>query len=227
MGKIKDLPTLERPREKAFHYGIETLNNYELLALIIGSGSPGFSALDIAYAMISDSHGLFSLINKPLTDLVNYRGIGKEKAVKIIASFELAKRFPNLKKDEEIVIENSSDLFKRYYPMLSFSHQEHLYLVILDKKKRIIHEVNLYKGTKTAVNVSNMEIIQQIIVHSGYYFYLIHNHPSGNASPSEEDMFVTTELIRECKKFNVILLDHLIITKEGYFSFLSAKFYES
>ena len=223
MAKIKDLPILERPREKALHYGIESLNDYELLALIIGNGSSQSSAIDIAYAMISDSGGLLSLINKPFLDLLNYHGMGRSKALKISAAFELAKRFPHLKNQPKEILQDSESVYRRYLSILSFSKQENVYLVILDKKMNVVHEVNLFRGTKSSVSVSNMQIIQQIIMHDGQYFYLVHNHPSGNNEPSNEDIFFTTELVRECAKFQIIMLDHIIITQNGYFSFLHSK----
>ena len=226
MSKIKDLPALERPREKALRYGVSSLSNYELIALIISSGCANSSAMDIAYAMLSDNNGLFSLVKKPFPDLLNYRGIGKDKALKISATFEIAKRFNSLQSDEKEVIDDPIQLFNKYLPILSFSNQEHVYLVILDKRKRVVHEVNLYKGTLDSVEVSTTQIIQQIMIHGGSYFYLIHNHPSGEVEPSEDDMIITTELINECKKVGICMLDHLIIGTDGYFSFGRSRKYK-
>ena len=223
MAKIKDLPALQRPREKALHFGIESLNDYELLALIIGSGSQQLSAIDIAYAMINENGGLLSLINKPFSDLLNYHGMGRNKALKLSAAFELAKRFPNLTNQPTKTFANSEQVYRHYLSILSSSNQENVYLIILDKKMNVIHESNLFRGTKNTVSVSNKQIIQQIVMHDGYYFYLVHNHPSGNSEPSEDDTFFTTELIRECQKFQIVMLDHIIISQNGYFSFLHDK----
>ena len=221
MGKIKDLPILERPREKALRYGIDSLSNHELLALIIGSGSPENSAMDIAYQMLSDSHGLFHLVRKPYFDLLNYKGVGEIKAVKIIATFELARRFLTSKEDEEEFIKTSDEIFKKYQPIVANLVQEHVYLVVLDNKKKVLHEVNLYRGNENSVTCSEIQIVQQVIIHSGHYFYLIHNHPSGALTPSEEDVMFTTNLIRRANKLRVILLDHIIISNRGYYSFLN------
>lgn len=224
--KIKDLPSLERPREKALRYGIESLSNHELLAIIINSGTTHSSAIDIAYAMLSECHGLFNLVKKPFPDLINYKGIGKEKALKISATFEVAKRFNTLQQENEEIVENSEQIFLKYAPKMSFLTQEEVHLIILNKKKKILHEVNLFKGTSGAVNFSVSQIIREIIIHEGSCFYLIHNHPSGNVHPSEDDAFLTSELIRECKKVNVLLLDHLIIAPNQYFSFKDSKITE-
>lgn len=220
MAKIIDLPTLERPREKAIRFGIESLSNHELLALLIGSGTIDNSAMDIAYQMISDNNGLFHLVEKPIIDLLNYRGIKEGKAVKIIAAFELAKRYKNYDENEEEVIYSSEQIYKKYRPIISSLIQEHVYLVILDRKKRILHEVNLYKGSESSANCSSLEIVRQVIAHGGHYFYLIHNHPSGSVDPSSEDVAFTTELIRKANRLSIILLDHLIMTSSCYYSFL-------
>ena len=219
MAKINELPPLERPREKAWRYGIESLSDYELLALLINSGTPDNSAIDIAYQMLSDSHGLTNLVNKHLSDLINYKGIGSDKAIRIIGCFELAKRINHQEITDE-TIHSSEQVYERYRTLFSYTQKEYVYLVILDKKKKVLHEVNLYKGTSDSVTCSAMEIIQQVIIHNGKFFYLLHNHPSGEPYPSNADLAFTGELIKECKKFQINMLDHLIISPKGYFSFL-------
>ena len=221
MSKIKSLPTLERPREKAFHYGVDRLSDHELLAILIGSGTVDSSALDIAYKMLSDHKGLLNLVQKPFSDLVRFKGIGKSKAIKIIAAFEIAKRFNSLKSIQEYLPVSSSEIYERYKYHVASVNQECLLLIILNSQKRVIHEVNLYKGNESSVNCSWRQIIQQVLIHNGKYFYIVHNHPSGNHSPSKEDIDFTTTLIKESQKLKIKLLDHLIISDNGYFSFLS------
>ena len=226
MGKVNELPLLDRPREKALYYGIETLADHELLALLIGSGSKDSSAIDIAYFMLRDNKGLNNLANRPLLDLENYKGMGKAKAIKLSAAFEIAKRFQNKKYEEKEVISDSGPIYHRMKRLLGyteFPNQEVVYLVILDNKKKIVHQVNLYKGTERSVNVSSTQIIQQVIIHSGSFFYIVHNHPSGILEPSDEDLFFTTNLLKECSRFGVVMLDHLIISHQGYYSFTKHK----
>ena len=221
MSKIKSLPTLERPREKAFHYGVDRLSDHELLAILIGSGTVDSSALDIAYKMLSDHKGLLNLVQKPFSDLLHFKGIGKSKAVKIIAAFEIAKRFNSLKSINEDLPVSSNEIYERYKYHVTGVYQECLRLIILNNKRKIIHEVNLYQGNETSVNCSWRQIIQQVLIHNGKYFYIVHNHPSGNHSPSKEDIEFTTTLIKESQKLKIKLLDHLIISDNGYFSFLA------
>ncbi len=221
MSKIKSLPTLERPREKAFHYGVDRLSDHELIAILIGSGTVDSSALDIAYKMLSDHKGLLNLVQKPFSDLLHFKGIGKSKAVKIIAAFEIAKRFNSLKSINEDLPVSSNEIYERYKYHVTGVYQECLRLIILNNKRKIIHEVNLYQGNESSVNCSWRQIIQQVLIHNGKYFYIVHNHPSGNHSPSKEDIEFTTTLIKESQKLKIKLLDHLIISDNGYFSFLA------
>ena len=222
MGKIIDLPYLDRPREKALRYGIEKLSDYELIALLISSGTKEESATDIAYTMISQNNGLINVINKPLNDLLSFKGIGKAKAIKIKAAFEIAKRCQSPSKYDKEKVDSSYAIIQRYRPLfIANSYQENLYLVILDWKKRIIHEMNLYRGNESSVSYSNRQIIQQVLMHNGHFFYVIHNHPSGSLEPSEGDVFFTASLINECRKFKIKMIDHLIISSNGYYSFLS------
>ena len=223
MGKIKDLPVSERPREKAYRFGIDKLSDYELLSILIGSGCKDHSASDIAYQMISESRGLNNLITRPHIDLLNYKGIGKNKAIKIIATFEIAKRFKiNANYDDNEIIDTIKIFNKLSYLLLN-SPQEFMYLFILDKKKRLLHEVNLYKGNEHAVPYSVEQIIRQVIVHNGTYFYVAHNHPSGSVNPSPEDIFFTSRIISATHKVNLQMLDHLIISTDRYYSFLQQK----
>ncbi len=222
MSKIKSLPTLERPREKAFHYGVDKLSDHELLAILIGSGTVESSAIDIAYKMLQDSRGLYHLVQKPFSDLLAVKGIGPSKAVKIMAAFEIAKRFNSLTPYNDELQLNSNFIYEKYKHLMSHFDYETIYLLILNRQKKVIHEVNLCKGNESSVSCSWRQIIQQVLIHNGKYLYLIHNHPSGDHSPSQEDIVFTTTLIKECQKLNIRLLDHIIISSNGYFSFLDS-----
>lgn len=226
MNKIKDLPPLDRPREKALRYGIEKLTTVEILAMLIGSGGKDNSALDIAKAMVEDNHSLINLADKSVTELKEYKGISDARALNLSAVFELAKRY------QEKVWEESKDeinidfLYQKYAPRLITASQEMLVLVILDKKKQITHEITLYKGGHNKLTLSYRDIFKQIIIHNGYYFYVIHNHPNNDLYPSKDDISFTVELTRKCDKLDITLMDHLIFTENGYYSFLTERAYE-
>ena len=221
MAKISEIPSSQRPREKVIRYGVESLSDYELLALLINSGCKDYSALDIAHQMINSNGGLVSLIQKPFLDLVKYKGMGKIKAVKLVACFELAKRFQNLKTTEIKTENDIDDIYKKYRLLIANEFdQEHVFLIILNRKKEIIHEVNLYKGTEESVECSSLEIVREVLIHNGKYFYIIHNHPSGLINPSVEDIAFTKELMITSEKMKLTMLDHLIVSMNGYYSFI-------
>ena len=117
---------------------------------------------------------------------------------------------------------DSQFIFEKIKADLLFkaSNQEHLYLIILDKHKNIVHQVNLYKGNEKSVNYSSLQIIKEILLHNGHFFYIVHNHPSGILEPSQDDIFFTINLINESRKMKITMLDHLIISENGYYSFL-------
>lgn len=194
--------------------------------MLIGSGGKDNSALDIAKAMVEDNHSLINLADKSVTELKEYKGISDARALNLSAVFELAKRY------QEKVWEESKDeinidfLYQKYAPRLITASQEMLVLVILDKKKQITHEITLYKGGHNKLTLSYRDIFKQIIIHNGYYFYVIHNHPNNDLYPSKDDISFTVELTRKCDKLDITLMDHLIFTENGYYSFLTERAYE-
>ena len=216
--KIKDLPIDSRPREKAIRYGISSLSDEELLAIIIGSGSKNESALEIARKMINDVGSISNFANMSEQDLMKYDGVKNIKAMKISASLELVKRikFYEQKFDEEI---DTYSLYKKYSPMLAFDDQENLILVMTNSNKKAFKETKFYRGGKELIAIHPNEIIGELLKHNAKGFYLIHNHPSGNPRPSSEDILATDKIFKKAKTFKIDFLDHLIIAKNGCFSF--------
>lgn len=219
---IKDLPITERPREKAMRYGFDILSNVELLALIIGSGSKGVSALDIAYELVNKNNGLANLIKLPYQDFLKVKGLSKASALKIEAVFELFKRINNLIQDEVEVIDETT-IFNKYRISLQQYDQEILGILILNRHKKLLCERIVYKGTKTGMAASIREIFKELLLVGGTYFYIFHNHPSGEVEPSRPDAIFTEQLIEECSKYGFTLVDHLIISNDKYFSFSKNK----
>ena len=225
MGKIKDLAIIDKPREKAERFGIETLKDEELLALIINSGTVGYSSLDIARDLLKETHYLSELMNKPAAYFSSFKGLKKAKAMKLLAALEIAKRINQKQRlvYEEKAEVNSETLYQRYALSLSHLEQEVLAMIILNKNKQIVFEKILYHGNDANISVSHRDILRLLIVHSGTYFYLIHKHPNDSLEPSELDVKFTNKIKEKAAKLNVILLDHLIISKNGYYSFLHAQ----
>ena len=227
MSKIQDLPTLEKPREKAERFGIESLNDEELLALIINSGTVGHSTLDIARDILHDSKHLSALISRPLQYFHSFKGLKKANAFKLLAVFEIAKRIKErhyFAREESQTI-TSEALYQRYALRLVGLTQEQLIIIILNRKKQVITEKVLYCGDDNNIPVNHRDILRLLMIHNGYYFYLIHNHPNDSFSPSQADISFTKKIEKEAKHFDVKLLDHIIISRKGYYSFLHAQIY--
>ena len=227
MSKIQDLPLVEKPREKAERFGIESLKDEELLALIINSGTVGHSSLDISKELLNDCHYLSALINKPLLYFHGFKGLKNANAFKLLAVFEIAKRIKEKElysKEEDQVI-TSESLYQRYALRLVGLTQEQLVIIILNKNKQIITEKTLYCGDENSIPVNYRDILRLIMIHNGYYFYLIHNHPNDSFLPSEADIAFTKRIEIKAKHINARLLDHIIISRKGYYSFLHAQIY--
>lgn len=221
MGKIKDLPIFERPREKAFRYGTNSLSNVELLAILVGSGTKGNSAIDIAQAILNDAHGLLDLSNMPLSSMLKFKGLNKISALKLVACFELSKRLLFSRAENYDGEISPAFLFHKYYVCLAYDNQESLIIIVLNKRKKLIYEGELYRGSDNNISFSFRDIFRMLILHNGYFYYLIHNHPNGKLQPSEADFILTSELIKKSEQVHIPLLDHIIITKDGYYTFIN------
>ena len=214
---IRDLPILLRPREKAIRYGYEALSDQELLAIIINSGNKEHDALDIANALLTYAHGLRNICRISQKELKNINGISKVKAIQLGALFTLFDRISKHVDEEEIIVDNDY-IFNRFKYTLAYQEQEQLVVLVCGRKRKIIYETALYKGTNAEVPFSIKEILRIVIGHGGSSFYLIHNHPNGTLEPSREDEILTMRCRYEALRIGLHLLDHLIITRSGYTS---------
>ena len=228
MGKIKDLAIIDKPREKAKRFGIESLKDEELLALIISSGTVGHSSLDIARDLLKESPYLSDLLNKSAEYFMSFKGLKMAKVTKLLAALEIAKRINERQRliYEEISEVTSESLYQRYSLSLNSLNQDVLVIIILNKNKRIIFEKTLYQGDDHNLAVNSRDILRLLIANNGYYFYLIHNHPNDTSYPSELDIKFTKKIKEKAQRISAILLDHLIIYKGGYYSFLNEQICE-
>lgn len=221
MNKIKDLPKYDRPREKAIRFGIETLSTEELLALILGFGTKDIPVLELAHSLMRDSNGLFNLFSKSFESLLEFKGIGKGKALLLSACFELSKRYDASRFMEDDIVDIPM-LYQRYAPRLRGLNKEVFIIIILNSKQKIIHEETFYKGGEERVDCSPLEIIKKVILHGGKSFYIMHNHPSGNCLPSVQDVDLTTDIITRSYQVRIKMIDHIIIGGDAYYSFNEA-----
>ncbi|MBW7887752.1 MAG: DNA repair protein RadC [Bacteroidetes bacterium] len=219
--KIKDLPEDDRPREKALKHGIHTLSDSELLAILINTGTKQFSAMDIAKDVLRKYGTLSSVATLSPEDLKrSLKGIGKAKAVKILASFELARRLRTAQAASSKSIMSPGDIAELYIPRLCDERQELFLVVCLSTAKKIIRDRVITKGLLNSSLIHPREVFREAILENSNSVILIHNHPSGNLEPSSDDIAVTKQLVEAGKKIGIEVDDHIIIAGNGYTSFV-------
>ena len=214
--KIKALSKEERPREKALTYGIESLNNRELLALLLRTGYKGCSALDVADSLLSNFSSLKNVLNASAFELSQIRGISKVKALEIISIGELSKR---AEREEKTRLSNPKDVFMRYGSVLSSNEGEKIILISLNRNKQIIreHVVSLNNESFTSISIQNS--LSLVLKDMAFGFVLIHNHPSGLPLPSKQDITFTDKLRMSADSLGLRFFDHIILSNNSYFSF--------
>mgnify|MGYP001067206583 CR=1 FL=1 len=220
--QIKDLSEDDRPREKLIRHGASTLSDAELLAIIIGSGTKGRSAIHLAQEILKNyNHDLNKIaIQHPFNLMENIKGLGKVKCINIIAALELSKRRyvqQYLKKDDPL---NSPEKSAYYlFRYLSDKTQEEFYAIYLNNACIPIDITHISTGTVNLSLVDIQKIVRYALINNAVNVIVAHNHPSGNLTPSQEDIRITHKIKEALKLFNIQLLDHLIIYQNQYLSF--------
>jgi DNA repair protein RadC len=218
--KLKDLPLSEQPREKALLHGVESLSDAELLALVIQSGVHGEDVLSLANRLLSESGGLLMLASTSYPNL-KLKGLGKAKRLKIMAVFELSRR-KEAQGQELQPIADSQDAFLAG-KSIALDREESIMLLCLDSHKRL---VRIFKDSAKRENktlVDPQVLLKTALSCSASYAYLLHNHPSGNLSPSDADAEVSNLLFTLFRTVGIILLDHLIVGAKGFYSIKEQK----
>lgn len=219
MATIKELPSTDRPREKALRYGIETLSDVELIALLLNNGYQGNNVIEISTSLLHKYKGIVGLLTVPIKELKKNKGIKDVGALKIALICEFYRRInQKIYTIEKIKVDNTY-LYNKYKSVFYLTNQEQLILIILNKQRRIIFETTLYKGSGDNFPFDYQDIYKEIVKYDGYSFYLIHNHPSGDCSPTKSDEIATFMISTEAKRNRRPLIDHLIIGDGCYYSF--------
>ncbi len=222
--KIKDLPILERPYEKLINYGAQSLTNEELIAILIRSGTNQYSAKELASIILMKLNNIGDLNNFNYTSLINIKGIGIKKSCVLLAAIELGKRINNYTPSIVNKKLNSSRLVYDYYRhILADKKQEYFYCVYLDNSKKIVFEKLLFIGTTNYSVVHPREIFKEAYCYSASAIICVHNHPSNNILPSKEDFALTKNLVEIGSLLGIKILDHIIIGRDNYYSFLENK----
>ena len=216
----------DRPREKVLNKGLDALSPAELLAIILGSGVSGTagkrSAVDLARELIDRYNGLQGLARASVRDLCRTRGIGPAKAIAINAAFELSRR----KNEEEaravIRLANSPTIAAYLTPRLAERKQEQFVAIFLNRNNEIVGEETLFSGGIASTVVDVKLILHIALEHLASSMIVAHNHPSGNLRPSQADIDITLRLKKAAAILEIRLLDHMIISSRGYYSFYEA-----
>ncbi|MFA7435564.1 MAG: DNA repair protein RadC [Bacilli bacterium] len=219
---VKEMPLADRPRERLLKYGVKSLANYEILAIILGTGSKNLSVLDLAKTVLIDLEEINRLNEITVTELMKIKGIGKAKAISIIAAIELGKRV-NKPLTGSIKITNSRIAYDYLKDSLQNENQENLVCIYLNNNSEIINTKTITVGSINNTVFNPRDILKWALKYSAVAIIIAHNHPSGNIAPSKEDVIVTRNIVQAAKLVDVLIVDHIIIGKNKYYSFLENK----
>lgn len=210
----------DRPREKMMLHGAAALTNAELLAILIGSGNTEDTAVELMRKVLDGCRNSLSELGKcTVDDLCRYKGIGPAKAVTILAASELGKR----RKEEEPArreqIRCSTDIYDWFHPLMCDLPVEECWIMLLNQASKVIDTVRISRGGLASTQVDVRCILREALLKRATAFVLCHNHPSGNRTPSTDDDRLTQSVAVASKTMNIRLLDHLIVTDGGYYSY--------
>ncbi len=221
VGGIKHWPEDERPREKLFRQGAESLSEAELLALIIGTGTPstGQSAVDLGRQLIQEFGSLRNLASATTAEIGRLKGTGPAKTAAIKASLEIASRLNTDRLMNGERFTSPEQVYRHYHHRLRDRRKEYFMALLLDGKNRILREVRISEGSLNQSIVHPREVFSPAVRESAAAIILVHNHPSGDPTPSREDREVTRRLKDAGELMGVKVLDHIIIGDGGFVSF--------
>ncbi len=219
--KIKDLPKSDRPREKLLARGVENLKDSELLAILLRTGTTGKNVIEIASQILS-KYSKKRLLQMTYQDLAQINGIDSGKATTLLAAFELAKRALEVNDTNLPVINSAKDAVAQLSDMRDLK-KEHFVVLYLNAKNQLVHKETISMGTLNANLVHPREVFEPALKHSAAQIIAAHNHPSGDPKPSEDDTEITKRLTEAGKMMGIEVMDHVIISKNSYFSFKEEK----
>ena len=216
--KIKDLQKEEKPREKLIEKEAESLTDIELLAIILRSGNKNHSAVDLARELINSFDGIKNTLSADIKELANFKGVGMAKATSIKAIEEIAKRYLKPAKKSEIYIKTPKNAYEVIRKDILNKDQEYLYLLSMDSRNKLVSKDIISKGTINETLIHPREIFKKATSKSAYAIILIHNHPSNECSPSDEDIKVTKRIYKVGIEIGIPLIDHLVVSNNNFFS---------
>jgi len=218
--RISELPAAERPRERLTRLGASALSAIELLALVIGSGSNGKSSLDLAQQVLARNGGsLRRLASSPVAAIRSISGLGPAKAVVLHAALELGRRLAAESRSVGEPVSGPLDVYRLFAPRLEDLPVEEFHVAVLDTQHRLERDVTVTRGLLSASLVHPREVFREAIAERAASIILVHNHPSGDPTPSADDRKVTTQLVAAGRLLDIPVHDHVIIGRGRYSSF--------
>jgi DNA repair protein RadC len=215
---IKELPEGERPRERLEHYGAGALSTAELLAIILRVGTRDENVIRLAQRLLTTYEGLVGLAQAPFSDLVAIKGLGQAKATQLKAAFELGRRLLVAAPHERPIVKSPADAANLLMLEMGVLEQEHLRAVILDTKNHVLKIHTIYIGSLNTAVVRVAELFREAVRLNAAAIIVAHNHPSGDPTPSAEDVHVTRQVVEAGKLLNIDVLDHLVICHSRWVS---------
>ena len=220
---IKELPRDERPRERLKHLGPSSLSAAELLAIVLGSGAGGHSAIAVAQDLLAASAGsLRRLASQPVAALTELRGVGTVRAVTVHAAIELGRRAAREGRHDGAPVRSPRDVAAYFAPRLEDLPVEEFHVAVLDAQHRVERDVTVTRGILNSSLVHPREVFREAIAERAAAIILVHNHPSGDPTPSADDRIVTEQLVAAGRLLDIPVHDHVIIGRGRYTSFAEA-----
>jgi DNA repair protein RadC len=215
---VRDVPVDDRPRERLEKHGAEALSNSDLLAIILRTGTQRDNVMELASKLLAKYNGLGGLMSAAFHELCNEYGLGAAKTAQLKAALELGKRLSMEQPDKKYQIRSADDAARLVrMEMMHLDHEE-MHVLILDTKNQVIERIKNYKGTVNSSVLRVAEIFRPAVIRNCPHVIVCHNHPSGDPTPSPEDIEVTRQLVEAGKLLDIELLDHLVIGNPRYMS---------
>lgn len=218
MLKIRELPAAERPRERILLWGVSAVQNRDLIAVLLNSGTRTMSALGLADRLLAEFGTLPALAEASIEELSSIPGIGEAKAVRISAACELGRRISSVSETDRPLVRSAADVARLLQGQMRFLDREKFLTVLLDTKHRVIGIPTVSVGHLSGALVHPREVFKAAIRRSSAAIILVHNHPSGDPTPSREDILVTRRLVEAGQLLGIEVLDHVILGGQSYTS---------
>lgn len=220
---IRELPAQERPRERLKKYGAASLSNAELLAIILRTGAASESVLNLSAKLLARFGGLNGLSKAGFGELCSERGLGEAKASQLKAALELGRRLLSTQPGERPLVRSPEDIANLLQAEMAFLEQEELRVVLLNSKNQVLSTPQLYKGSVNTSQVRVSELFRDAVRENCPALIVVHNHPSGDPTPSPEDIQITEQMVKSGRLLDIDVLDHIIIGQQGYISLKERK----